>query len=441
MKPRILLYSSLVFLMLCTTGRAADQVDASTLTGKVLFGYQGWFDCQKDGEADHNWRTWARGVPAPGTLTVDMYPDLSEFDRDELCAIPGMTIGSKPAYLYSARNPKTVLRHFRWMKEYGLDGVLVQRFVGDIARRRAGGDEVLKNIMAAARQTGRTFAIEYDISGGKEDTFFQILRDDWIYLVDTLQVTRHPGYLHHNGKPVVSVWGMGLDEPGHPPKDPELARQVIRWFQAGPVARYRTTYMGGTPARWRSLTVDSWKDPRWCEVYGMMDVVQPWTVGRYSDTKTADEWKQNELAPDLSRLKQHGQIYMPVIFPGFSWANLMREKPERHSRPNRIPRNRGEFLWRQAYNARTAGATVLKIAMFDEVNESTAMFKIVSHRKDAPDQGYWLTLDADGYDLPSDWYLRLAGEITRIFHGEIPATPELPKNPGPPKGSSKGKAK
>ncbi|HWB96342.1 MAG TPA: hypothetical protein VG672_06560, partial [Bryobacteraceae bacterium] len=60
MKPRILLYSSLVFLMLCTTGRAADQVDASTLTGKVLFGYQGWFDCQKDGEADHNWRTWAR---------------------------------------------------------------------------------------------------------------------------------------------------------------------------------------------------------------------------------------------------------------------------------------------------------------------------------------------------------------------------------------------
>ncbi len=69
--------------------------------------------------------------------------------------------------------------------------------------------------------------------------------------------------------------------------------------------------------------------------------------------------------------------------------------------------------------------------MFDEVNESTAMFNLAAHRKDAPDQGYWLTLDADGRDLPSDWYLRLAGEITRMFHGEIPPSAEMPRNPGP----------
>jgi len=99
--------------------------------------------------------------------------------------------------------------------------------------------------------------------------------------------------------------------------------------------------------------------------------------------------------------------------------------------PNKIPRNRGEFLWRQACNARAAGATVLKIAMFDEVNESTAIYKVAAKRSDAPDQGYWLTLDADGYDLPSDWYLRLAGEITKMFHGEIPLSYEMPDNPGP----------
>ena len=58
---------------------------------------------------------------------------------------------------------------------------------------------------------------------------------------------------------------------------------------------------------------------------------------------------------------------------------------------------------------------MLKIAMFDEVNEATANFKVAARRQDAPDQGYWLTLDADGFTLPSDWYLRLAGEITRIF--------------------------
>jgi hypothetical protein len=116
---------------------------------------------------------------------------------------------------------------------------------------------------------------------------------------------------------------------------------------------------------------------------------------------------------------------MPVIFPGFSWQNL-----QKSGKPNQIPRLGGEFLWRQAYNAKMAGATVLKIAMFDELDESTAVMKVVSRRDQAPEQGFWLTLDADGLDLPSDWYLRLAGEITRMFHGELEPDPKLPGNPG-----------
>ena len=39
---------------------------------------------------------------------------------------------------------------------------------------------------------------------------------------------------------------------------------------------------------------------------------------------------------------------------------------------------------------------MMKIAMFDEVNEGTAIFKAVSPRDKAPKPGYWLTLDADG---------------------------------------------
>src|SRR5258708_24592216 len=78
---------------------------------------------------------------------------------------------------------------------------------------------------------------------------------------------------------------------------------------------------------------------------------------------------------------------------------------------------------------------MLKIAMFDEVNEATANFKVASRRLDAPSQGYWLTLDADGFTLPSDWYLRLAGEITRVFRGQTPAA-AMPTTPGPPWQSS-----
>jgi hypothetical protein len=413
-----------VILSLCPAALcAAGVVDPSTLDNKVLIGYQGWFTCPSDGSG--RWTHWSRGVPSAETLTVELYPDLSELDADERCEVPGMTIAGKPAYLFSSRNPKTVSRHFRWMKEYGLDGVLVQRFVGEIRRKRADGDVVLKNIMAAAKESGRTFAIEYDISGGNAETFAQTLKDDWVYLVDELKVTSHPNYQRHNGKPVLSIWGMGLsDGNAHPPVDPHAAKDLIEWFKAKAPLQYHVTYMGGTPARWGTLTRDSRADPAWANVYATMDVVQPWNVGRYGTLEAVDRWKEDVLVPDVKLAAANHQIYMPVAFPGFSWHNL-----KRNAKENQIPRLRGEFFWRQAYNAKAAGAKVLKIAMFDEVDEGTAILKAVSHRHEAPDQGFWLALDADGAELPNDWYLRLAGEITRMFHGEIKPDPKPPVEP------------
>jgi hypothetical protein len=397
----------------------AQKVDATTLDHKVLLGYQGWFDCPKDPATNTNWSHWMRH--APDNPVVDMYPDLSEFDKSDLCAVPGMTIAGNQAYLYTASNAHVVDRHFQWMQDNGLDGVLVQRFVGDIARRRATGDVVLKNIIAGAKAHGRVFAIEYDVSGGKPDEFFKILQDDWQYLVHDLKITAAPGYLHHKGKPVLSIWGIGfLDR--HPPDDPEQAKQIVSWFKTGAPADCRVTYMGGVPSRWRTLGNDSRKDAGWREVYAMMDVIQPWTVGRYGNEEGVDRWKTEELVPDLALTKEQGQLYMPVIFPGFSWNNLNHE-----AKKNQIPRNGGRFLWRQAMNARQAGATLLKIAMFDEVNEGTAVMKVVSKRSQAPEQSFWLTLDADGLTLPSDWYLRLSGQITRIFHGEAKPQEAVPQ--------------
>ena len=416
--------SALLLLVPLVLLRAAGPVDPSTLDGKVLLGYQGWFTCPSDDSG--RWTHWSRGAPTPTTLTVDVYPDVSELGPDERCEVPGMTIAGKPAYLFSSRNPKTVARHFQWMKQYGLDGVLVQRFVGGIRGKHADGDLVLKNIIAAAKETGRTFAIEYDISGGKPQTFAQTLKDDWTYLVDELKITAEPNYQRHNGKPVLSVWGMGLnDGNGHPPADPQTALDLIEWFKTGAAPQYRVTYMGGTPARWGTLSRDSRTDPEWAKVYAAMDVVQPWNVGRYGTLEAVDAWKGDVIVPDLKLTASNHQLYMPVAFPGFSWHNL------KNGKENQIPRLRGEFLWRQAYNAKVSGARMLKIAMFDEVDEGTAILKIAPTRKDAPEQGFWLTLDADGAQLPSDWYLRLAGEITRMFHGDIKPDAKLPASPGP----------
>lgn len=395
-------------------------VNASSLIGKVLFGYQGWFRTPDDGSRV-GWSHWSRGVPTAETITVDLYPDLSEFDPKDLAPLPGATIGGKPAYLFSSYNKNVVMKHFEWMQQYDLDGVLVQRFLSDIPGSRAQGDGVLKNIIAAAEKTGRVFAMEYDISGARAGTMTEIIRKDWNYLTQELKITASPRYLRHNRKPVVSVWGMGLNDRSHPPSDTAVALELIRWFQK----EAKTTYIGGTPTYWRTRTRDANPDPAWDAVYQAMDVIQPWSVGRYGDLDGVDRFKTEALVPDLAATKAHRQLYMPVIFPGFSWHNLNRSAAR-----NQIPRLKGEFLWRQALHARASGARMLKIAMFDEVNEGTAMFKAASRRSDAPEQGYWLTLDADGTPLPSDWYLRLAGQITQAFHKNAKLAPNAPKPEG-----------
>ncbi len=377
LRPVLFALSSAVLLQ---PGIRAQAVDPAALKGKVLLGYQGWFRCPGGGTSGTNWSHWtSSGVPTAASISIDMYPDTREFEAGEACAVPNMTVGGAPAYLFSAGNSKTVARHFKWMQHYGLDGVLVQRFVSDIPGDYASGDVVLKNIMAAALQYGRVFAIEYDISGANPATLLNTLQQDWNYLVNTLQVTSNPRYLYENGKPVVSVWGIGLNDSKHPPNDISSALQLIDWFRS----TAQVTYIGGTPAYWRTFSNDAWTDPGWAKVYQSMDAVQPWTVGRYSTLTDVDNWLTNRIAPDLATTANNNQMYMPVIFPGFSWYNLNRGAPQ-----NQI--------------------------------------------QDAPDQGYWLTLDADGFRLPSDWYLRLAGEITRIFHGQSAATAAFPTSPGPP---------
>jgi hypothetical protein len=85
---------------------------------------------------------------------------------------------------------------------------------------------------------------------------------------------------------------------------------------------------------------------------------------------------------------------------------------------NAIPRRGGRFYWRQVQRAIRGGNTMLYGAMFDEVDEGTAMFKVAASVQEVPREAPFVTLDADGEALPSDWYLRLAGQAQRALRGE-----------------------
>src|SRR3984893_7959480 len=98
-------------VVLLHPGIRAQAVDPSTLKGKVLLGYQGWFRCPAGGTSGTNWSHWtSSGAPTAASISIDMYPDTREFESGEACAIPGMNVGGAPAYLFSAGNSKTVGR-------------------------------------------------------------------------------------------------------------------------------------------------------------------------------------------------------------------------------------------------------------------------------------------------------------------------------------------
>jgi hypothetical protein len=400
--------------------RLASEVDPSTMTHKLLMGYQGWFACPGDGSPPGVWVHWFRNNnPAATNATVDLWPDISELDADELFDTAMTLPGGATAKLYSAYKQKTVLRHFKWMRDNHLDGVFLQRFSSELSSPSffALRNQVTANVRAGADAYGRVFAVMYDISGQPTNTLVSTLTNDWNFLVNSMQVTASPFYLRHRGKPVVAIWGFGFsDRPG----TPQQAQQVINFFKAA-----GCTVMGGLPTYWRSLNNDSQTDPAWSAVYRSFDILSPWAVGRYADDAGADNFRINLIVPDLAAATAAGREYMPVIFPGFSWHNL-------NAGPlNQIPRRAGAFYWRQAYNAVRSGCAMIYGAMFDEVDEGTAMYKLAPSAQQLPAQGIFVPLDIDGTTLPSDWYLRVANEAGKMLRGETPVQSTLPITPGP----------
>ncbi len=393
-------------------------VDPTTMEHKLLMGYQGWFSCPGDG-SDTGWFHWFKdNTPDAAHFRVDMFPDVSELTPDERCATSMKYPNGETAYLYSAHNPKTVMRHFQWMSDYGIDGVFLQRFGTELADPRFFDERnvVTKNVRAGAEAYGRVFSIMYDTSGMDGSTFVAALENDWKYMVDVLKVTESSAYLHQNGKPVLAIWGLGFTE--HPGM-PDQAMELVNFFEKNPDPKYQVTLVGGVPTWWRLLTNDSLADPGWADYYCALNVISPWTVGRYKLDSEVDQYK-SVMVQDMAKATQCGAEYMPVVYPGTAFHN------DSGTAFNLIPRRSGALYWRQVYNAVSIGVPMIYNAMFDEVDEDTAMYKIAATTNDQPTGVQLVSMDADGIKLPSDWYLRLGGVAAQMLRSDIPLTSKIP---------------
>jgi len=389
---------------------AAAEVRHPTLTGKVVTGYQGWFRAEGDASG-LGWVHYGRGKGfSPQAYSFDIWPDLTEFTPEERYPSPFKFADGKTADLFSSVHPLTVRRHFRWMKDYGIDGAMLQRFAVGLGKSRGADslDVVLRNCTEAAKAEGRSLTVMYDLSGLTPDKFPAVAAD-WRRLVAAGQ-TRQACAQYHQGKPLVALWGLGFKD---------RAPAIAEWNTLlADIKATGAAVMLGVPTYWRTQNNDSIDDPALHRLIRQADILSPWTVGRYGDPKGAANLADKIWKPDLAWCQAEKKTYLPVIFPGFSWHNLsaLRGQP---AKLDQIPRLGGKFFWSQAVAARAAGAQTLYVAMFDEIDAAPAIRKRGGPRPAADFVGL--------PPVPSDHYLWLSGQAGRMLRGEIPASPDLPK--------------
>ena len=428
----LILLTSFLFNTQAQT-KHAKTTNYPSYKGLIMAGYQGWFRAPADGIM----------YPDEKQVRIDMWPDVSEYEKTYPTGLKHAD--GSTARFFNSSDKSTIDLHFKWMKDYGVDGVFMQRFFNNTlteeSRKRS--SELLSNAMNAASVNNRAIAVMYDLSGlrarvqGSRPGQSQGQRsqnmgfdcssiiEDWKYLVDQVKVTNQSGaktYLYHNGKPVVTIWGVGFPDRPYDIRDIGLER-LIDFLKNDPVYG-GCTVMLGVPTFWRDLNADCVHDPYLHDLIRMADIVLPWMVQRFSPLIHNDMDRYRDVViEDMKWCRAAGIDYVPCVTPGFSWHNLSRsEFPDDIKPVGSIPRQGGRFYWQQISTAISVGADMIYVAMFDEVNEGTAIFKI-SDNPPVSDVAKFVNNDG----RPSDWYLWLTGEASKMLRKEKPLSLNLPE--------------
>ncbi len=241
----------------------------------------------------------------------------------------------------------------------------------------------------------------YDQSGMNPDDLVRIIERDWRILVDSMQITKDERYLHHEGKPIVGIFGYFPNS-----FSVQIAHQVAEIFK-------KPGYEAHIIASGERVD-DS--NPSWNNIYSDFLAYFPWNVGNYTSSDLNHAYAQTLQWPnERSILNSYGAEFIPLVFPGFGWDNLMNQPPG----TTKFGRRKGEVLWTQIKDVVNISAKTVYSAMFDEIDESTAIFKITYN---IPINHYY----SDNEGLHSDFYLNLTGYASDIIDGEKTLPSHIP---------------
>ncbi|MEN0055067.1 MAG: glycoside hydrolase family 71/99-like protein [Mucilaginibacter sp.] len=380
------------------------------VVGKITVGYQGWFNAPNDGSPYvDEWRH----------TNLEMWPDTREYTKlygnvqfaqegNDAPVFTGTLGNGQPAKMFSSYDQSTVSLHFKWMQQYGIDCAALQRFANEItpgSPDKANRDAVAQRVRIAAEATNRKFYIMYDASGWGD---LNELKTDWTNTITgSLNLLSSTAYAKQNNKPVVCIYGLAYN--GHP-ATPAKALDLVNWFKS------KGCYViGSLPGEWRGGFGDA--APGYTNFYKALNMISAWAVGRVPDDSYRP-WVEG----DRDFCNANHIDYQPCIYPGTAFHNSNGSD----SPKNGIPRAHGDFMWAQFATLKNAGVRSAYVAMFDELNEATSIFKVAEDNSMIPKGQYFLTLDADGTHVSSDFYLRLVQDGAKMLNGTIPYTAKEP---------------
>jgi hypothetical protein len=390
-----------------------NQQKSASYKGLIMAGYQGWFNCEGDG-AERGWNHYRKGsLFEPGNCTIDFWPEMSEYPKQY--ETPFSFADGTAATLFSSYDESTVDLHFQWMKEYGIDGVFVQRFVTTLKTQinYQHNQKVLASAFQSSQKYDRVLCIMYDLSGMASGDV-EVLKEDWKKLVkqyDLLGKGRLSQYLCHNQKPLVAVWGAGFNDGRK--YTLEDVDTIVDFLKNDPEYGGFSVLLG-VPTYWRTLDHDTQPNELLHTIIRKCDIVHTWLIGRYNE-ESYPKFKVI-IQQDIAWCKENGVDYVPTVFPGFSWHNMKPEYPS-----NQIPRNKGNFFWTQMGGAISVGAEMIYVAMFDEIDEGTAIFKC-AHEVPVG-ESVFVPIEEE---TPTDYYLWLTGQAAKMLRKEISFQQERP---------------